>query len=104
MLSLALTKEPAWFKFLPITFLFSPPLEDSELTELKDTIDILKFKNTEAQEIIQGAFSNPAITPKGIEYAAVPHIDWICSCPANENVNSNYIDFVFFSSDEQKCQ
>lgn len=57
---------------------FFPPLKDSELTELKDTIDILKVKNTEAQEIIQGAFSNPDTTPKGIEYAAFPHIDWIC--------------------------
>uniref|UniRef100_A0A3B4Z6Q6 Neuron navigator 1 n=1 Tax=Stegastes partitus TaxID=144197 RepID=A0A3B4Z6Q6_9TELE len=37
---------------------------DSELTELKDTIEILKTKNTEAQEIIQGALSNPDITPK----------------------------------------
>ncbi|KAF0034616.1 hypothetical protein F2P81_012374 [Scophthalmus maximus] len=37
---------------------------DSELTELKDTIEILKAKNTEAQEIIQGALSNPDITPK----------------------------------------
>lgn len=42
-------------------------LEDSELTELKDTIDILKVKNTEAQEIIQGALSNQDITAKGIE-------------------------------------
>lgn len=39
--------------------------QDSELTELKDTIEILKAKNTEAQEIIQGALSNPDITPKG---------------------------------------
>lgn len=45
------------------------PLQDSELTELKDTIDILKAKNTEAQEIIHGALSNPDITPKGTEYA-----------------------------------
>uniref|UniRef100_A0A3Q3WPW3 Neuron navigator 1 n=1 Tax=Mola mola TaxID=94237 RepID=A0A3Q3WPW3_MOLML len=37
--------------------------KDSELTELKDTIDILKTKNTEAQEIIQGALSNPDIMP-----------------------------------------
>uniref|UniRef100_A0A3Q3IB20 Neuron navigator 1 n=1 Tax=Monopterus albus TaxID=43700 RepID=A0A3Q3IB20_MONAL len=37
---------------------------DSELTDLKDTIEILKAKNTEAQEIIQGALSNPDITPK----------------------------------------
>ncbi|TKS70736.1 Neuron navigator 1 [Collichthys lucidus] len=38
--------------------------KDSELTDLKDTIEILKVKNTEAQEIIHGALSNPDITPK----------------------------------------
>uniref|UniRef100_A0A674MWQ9 Neuron navigator 1 n=1 Tax=Takifugu rubripes TaxID=31033 RepID=A0A674MWQ9_TAKRU len=46
------------------TLSVSSEQKDSELTELKGTIDILKVKNTEAQEIIQGAFSNPAITPK----------------------------------------
>lgn len=45
--------------------MYVSPLQDSELTELKDTIEILKAKNTEAQEIIQGALSNPEITPKG---------------------------------------
>lgn len=49
--------------------IFFPSCQDSELTELKDTIDILKAKNTEAQEIIQGALSNPDITPKGKEHA-----------------------------------
>lgn len=47
-----------------------PPLQDSELTELKETIDILKVKNTEAQEIIQGALSNPDITTKGTRYVS----------------------------------
>ncbi|KAM9409195.1 neuron navigator 1 [Pholidichthys leucotaenia] len=46
------------------TLSVSSDQKDSELTELKDTIDILKAKNTEAQEIIQGALSNPEITPK----------------------------------------
>ncbi|XP_071349068.1 neuron navigator 1 isoform X3 [Trachinotus anak] len=46
------------------TLSVSSDQKDSELTELKDTIDILKAKNTEAQEIIQGALSNPDITPK----------------------------------------
>lgn len=53
----------------PLNTLVSSLLQESELTELKDTIDILKAKNTEAQEIIQGALSNPEITPKGPEYA-----------------------------------
>uniref|UniRef100_A0A3Q1JX12 AAA+ ATPase domain-containing protein n=1 Tax=Anabas testudineus TaxID=64144 RepID=A0A3Q1JX12_ANATE len=46
------------------TLSVSSEQKDSELTELKDTIEILKTKNTEAQEIIQGALSNPDITPK----------------------------------------
>ncbi|XP_037831343.1 neuron navigator 1 isoform X4 [Kryptolebias marmoratus] len=46
------------------TLSVSSDQKDSELTDLKDTIEILKVKNTEAQEIIQGALSNPDITPK----------------------------------------
>ncbi|CAF94367.1 unnamed protein product, partial [Tetraodon nigroviridis] len=46
------------------TLSVSSEQKDSELTELKDTIDILKVKNTEAQEIIQGALSNQDITAK----------------------------------------
>nr|XP_046239025.1 neuron navigator 1 isoform X14 [Scatophagus argus] len=46
------------------TLSVSSEQKDSELTELKETIEILKAKNTEAQEIIQGALSNPDVTPK----------------------------------------
>uniref|UniRef100_A0A665TCQ9 Neuron navigator 1 n=1 Tax=Echeneis naucrates TaxID=173247 RepID=A0A665TCQ9_ECHNA len=46
------------------TLSVSSEQKDSELTELKETIEVLKTKNTEAQEIIQGALSNPDITPK----------------------------------------
>ncbi|XP_051269669.1 neuron navigator 1 isoform X5 [Dicentrarchus labrax] len=46
------------------TLSVSSEQKDSELTELKDTIEILKVKNTEAQEIIHGALNNPDITPK----------------------------------------
>ncbi|XP_056128788.1 neuron navigator 1 [Lampris incognitus] len=49
------------------TLSVSSEQKDSELCELKETIDILKAKNTEAQEIIQGALSNPDITPKELE-------------------------------------
>ncbi|CAJ1050241.1 neuron navigator 1 isoform X5 [Xyrichtys novacula] len=38
--------------------------KDSELNELKDTIEILKVKNTEAQEIIQGALNSPDLISK----------------------------------------
>ncbi|KAL6112519.1 nav1 [Pungitius sinensis] len=37
--------------------------KDSELTELKDTIEVLRVKNTEAQEIIHGALANPEMEP-----------------------------------------
>uniref|UniRef100_A0A7N8X1H3 Neuron navigator 1 n=1 Tax=Mastacembelus armatus TaxID=205130 RepID=A0A7N8X1H3_9TELE len=46
------------------TLSVSSEQKDSELTELKETIEILKVKNTEAQEIIHGVLSNPDITPK----------------------------------------
>ncbi|XP_016524375.1 neuron navigator 1 isoform X14 [Poecilia formosa] len=46
------------------TLSVSSEQKDSELTELKQTIEVLKAKNTEAQEIIQTALSNPEITPK----------------------------------------
>nr|XP_043880802.1 neuron navigator 1 isoform X2 [Solea senegalensis] len=49
------------------TLSVSSEQKDSELTDLKDTIDILKAKNTEAQEIIQGALNNPDITPKELQ-------------------------------------
>ncbi|XP_059925036.1 neuron navigator 1 isoform X4 [Gadus macrocephalus] len=43
------------------------PLQESELSELKETIEILKTKNTEAQEIIQGALSHPDMAPQELE-------------------------------------
>ncbi|XP_014021533.1 neuron navigator 1 isoform X14 [Salmo salar] len=41
--------------------------KDSELTDLKETIEILKTKNTEAQDIIHVALSNPDIPPKELQ-------------------------------------
>uniref|UniRef100_A0A8C9U0M2 Neuron navigator 1 n=1 Tax=Scleropages formosus TaxID=113540 RepID=A0A8C9U0M2_SCLFO len=38
--------------------------KDSELVDLRETIEDLKAKNTEAQAIIQGALSNPDNAPK----------------------------------------
>ncbi|XP_034388701.1 neuron navigator 1 [Cyclopterus lumpus] len=46
------------------TLSVSSDQKDSELTELKDTIEVLRVKNTEAQEIIHGALSAPDIEPK----------------------------------------
>lgn len=80
-------------------FLFLFPLEDSELTELKDTIDILKVKNTEAQEIIQGALSNQDLAFQGIEQAAVSHCDWMCLITGRENVHIILTPFSFLLVD-----
>ncbi|XP_066526463.1 neuron navigator 1 isoform X2 [Hoplias malabaricus] len=38
--------------------------KDSELVELRETIEDLKTKNIEAQAVIHGALNNPDITPK----------------------------------------
>ncbi|XP_076839892.1 neuron navigator 1-like isoform X2 [Brachyhypopomus gauderio] len=38
--------------------------KDSELMELRDTIEHLKMKNTEAQDVIQGALNKPDVTAK----------------------------------------
>ncbi|XP_041638661.1 neuron navigator 1 isoform X5 [Cheilinus undulatus] len=49
------------------TLSVSSEQKDSELNELKDTIEILKAKNTEAQEIIHGALNSQEMTPKDAE-------------------------------------
>ncbi|XP_059184895.1 neuron navigator 1 isoform X1 [Centropristis striata] len=46
------------------TLSVSSDQKDSELNELKDTIDVLRAKNTEAQEIIHGALSSQDMEPK----------------------------------------
>ncbi|XP_072571138.1 neuron navigator 1-like isoform X2 [Paramormyrops kingsleyae] len=43
---------------------FSAEQKDSELLDLRETIEMLKAKNTEAQAIIQGALNNPDNAPK----------------------------------------
>lgn len=39
--------------------------KDTELLDLRETIDFLKKKNSEAQAVIQGALSASEATPKG---------------------------------------
>lgn len=39
--------------------------QDSELMELRETIELLQTKNTEAQAVIHVALNNPDIAPKG---------------------------------------
>uniref|UniRef100_A0A3Q3DPV7 Neuron navigator 1 n=1 Tax=Hippocampus comes TaxID=109280 RepID=A0A3Q3DPV7_HIPCM len=41
--------------------------KDSELNDLRDTIEILKTKNTEAHDIIQGALNNSEIVSKELQ-------------------------------------
>lgn len=79
--------------------LISSLLQESELTELKDTIDILKAKNTEAQEIIQGALSNPEITPKGPECALNLSYDSAC-WPLHTTVSVLSFPRVFRNADQ----
>lgn len=44
-------------------------LQDNELQDLRDTIEVMKYKNTEAQVIIQGALNTPDATPpKGWDF------------------------------------
>lgn len=39
--------------------------QDTELLDLRETIDFLKKKNSEAQAVIQGALNASETTPKG---------------------------------------
>ncbi|XP_050968765.1 neuron navigator 1 isoform X3 [Labeo rohita] len=41
--------------------------KDSELQDLRETIEVLKSKNTEAQSLIQGALDVPETTPKELQ-------------------------------------
>lgn len=52
-------------QFLTLKCIFGLSFQDSELVDLKETIDVLKSKNTEAQSIIQVALNVPDTTPKG---------------------------------------
>lgn len=74
-----------------------PPLQDSELTELKETIDILKVKNTEAQEIIQGALSNPDITTNGTRYVAQYRVNMCKYKYGNFKSSLHNVQCVLFS-------
>ncbi|XP_057219195.1 neuron navigator 1 isoform X2 [Triplophysa rosa] len=46
------------------TLSVSAEQKDTQLTELKETIENLKTKNMEAQAVIQGALNNPDVAPK----------------------------------------
>uniref|UniRef100_A0A673J4T7 Neuron navigator 1-like n=1 Tax=Sinocyclocheilus rhinocerous TaxID=307959 RepID=A0A673J4T7_9TELE len=41
--------------------------KDSELLDMRETIEVLKVKNTEAQSIIQGALNVPETTPRELQ-------------------------------------
>uniref|UniRef100_A0A673JBJ1 Neuron navigator 1 n=1 Tax=Sinocyclocheilus rhinocerous TaxID=307959 RepID=A0A673JBJ1_9TELE len=47
--------------------IFGLSFQDSELVDLRETIEVLKTKNTEAQSITQGALNVPDTTPKELQ-------------------------------------
>ncbi|OXB72283.1 UNVERIFIED_CONTAM: hypothetical protein H355_003816 [Colinus virginianus] len=46
--------------------------KDTELLDLRETIDFLKKKNSEAQAVIQGALNGTDVAPKGVRGATEP--------------------------------
>lgn len=46
--------------------------QDTELLDLRETIDFLKKKNSEAQAVIQGALNGTDVTPKGKAWCCSP--------------------------------
>ncbi|KAF7669916.1 hypothetical protein LDENG_00110540 [Lucifuga dentata] len=80
------------------TLSVSSEQKDSELSELKDTIEDLKIKNTEAQDIIQEALSNPSITPKEL------HIDRQNSSESISSLNSTTSHSSMGSLKEQEAK
>lgn len=46
--------------------------QDTELLDLRETIDFLKKKNSEAQAVIQGALNGTDVTPKGKVWCCSP--------------------------------
>uniref|UniRef100_A0A9J8C821 Neuron navigator 1 n=1 Tax=Cyprinus carpio carpio TaxID=630221 RepID=A0A9J8C821_CYPCA len=55
------------FKLLTFQCIFGLSFQDSELVDLKETIEVLTSKNTEAQSIIQVALNVPDTTPKELQ-------------------------------------
>ncbi|XP_074496608.1 neuron navigator 1 isoform X13 [Sebastes fasciatus] len=62
---------------------------DSELTDLKDTIEVLRVKNTEAHEIIQGALSSPDSAPKELPINRQNSSESISSLTSNTSHTSH---------------
>lgn len=70
--------------------------QDTELLDLRETIDFLKKKNSEAQAVIQGALNGTDVTPKGTTQCCSPHHGGAalpellvqtqpgCSCPRSQ--------------------
>ncbi|XP_032368952.1 neuron navigator 1 isoform X16 [Etheostoma spectabile] len=86
------------------TLSVSSEQKDSELTELKDTIEVLKVKNTEAQEIIQGALSNPDITPKELLIKRQNSSESISSLTSNTSHTSHSSHSSMGSLKEQEAK
>lgn len=59
--------------------------QDTELSELRETIEVLKVKNEEAQADIQGALNNPD-NMKGMSSRF-----YLCSTMDNLHYNGSYL-------------
>lgn len=57
-------------------FHFHFTFQDTELVDLRETIDFLKKKNSEAQAVIQGALNGTDITPKGEQQTSLCGPEW----------------------------
>ncbi|XP_037623317.1 neuron navigator 1 isoform X5 [Sebastes umbrosus] len=71
------------------TLSVSSDQKDSELTDLKDTIEVLRVKNTEAHEIIQGALSSPDSAPKELPINRQNSSESISSLTSNTSHTSH---------------
>ncbi|XP_075051716.1 neuron navigator 1 isoform X2 [Mixophyes fleayi] len=89
--------------------------KDSELVELRETIDLLKCKNSEAQAVIHGALNPPDPAPRELRIRRQNSSDSISSlnsisshcsvgsvkdCDSKKKKKKSWIDNVMFSANE----
>ncbi|XP_061741313.1 neuron navigator 1 isoform X2 [Nerophis ophidion] len=70
------------------TLSVSSDQKDSELNELRETIEILKTKNTEAQEIIHGALNDSELASKELQIKRHNSSESICSLTSTTSLSS----------------
>ncbi|XP_061911196.1 neuron navigator 1-like isoform X2 [Entelurus aequoreus] len=70
------------------TLSVSSDQKDSELNELRETIEILKTKNTEAQELIHGALNDSELASKELQIKRHNSSESICSLTSLSSLGS----------------